>query len=305
MRRREKERDGERRRGKEKEGECRREQERAGESRRQKERAGESRRQKEQEGERRRGKAAYWSKLVPPTQTSSPPAVEPCVRSSELIVIELDCARKVYAPTRLTASPSLPSSSSVATRTVVLVPAAASGEGAAAVRHSSVPTTTLTAVQLASSVEPSSRLTRTRLSAAAKPVPVRVSCTPPAAEPLLGLTAARLRAPAATTEPSCNANPRGGTCTRIGEGEADAAQSGITQLMLVALYEATAHARPSQTETVGAPVPLAKPEPVSSREALRATAADDAEVRVGVAPASKAKLHGSPSPLVESESGRR
>ena len=54
LRRREKEREGERRRGKEREREGRREKEREGERRRGKEREGEGRREKEREGERRR-----------------------------------------------------------------------------------------------------------------------------------------------------------------------------------------------------------------------------------------------------------
>lgn len=228
----------------------------------------------------------------------------PC-GTHELIVIELASARRAYPSARLTAASSLPLSSSVATRTVVSVPAEESGDAVEVVTHSRVPTLTLTTLQLASSVEPplSTSVTRTRAVFTAKPVPVMVNRTPPAADPLLGLTAARLRDPETATDPACDAYPIGGTWTRMGDGETVWGQSGIAHMMLVAVNEATRQGRPSHTVTVGAPVPLAKPAPVRVRVVLSSTTDAETAVSVGVTAWSNEKLDGRLCPFVESEAG--
>ena len=65
------------------------------------------------------------------------------------------------------------------------------------------------------------------------------------------------------------------------------------------------HARPPHTSTAGGPSPLEKPVPVSVRLAFTAALAVDAAVSVGVASELKAKEHGRPEPVVESEAGSK
>ena len=89
----------------------------------------------------------------------------------------------------------------------------------------------------------------------------------------------------------------------MGEVEGASGQSGIVHVKLVALCDCTRHTWPLQTSTVGGPLPLANPVPVSVRVVFAAACAGDALVSVGVALEAKEKLHGRPDPDVESEAG--
>lgn len=80
-------------------------------------------------------------------------------------------------------------------------------------------------------------------------------------------------------------------------------QSGILQVMLVALYDSTRHSRRPQTSTVGGPMPVANPVPVRMILSFRAALTVDAAVSVGVISELKEKLHGSLEPDVDSEAG--
>ena len=89
----------------------------------------------------------------------------------------------------------------------------------------------------------------------------------------------------------------------MGEVGGASGQSGILHEMVVALCESTRHMRPLQTSTVGGPLRLWNPVPVSVSVVFTAACAGDALVSVGVTLESKEKLHGRSDPDVESEAG--
>ena len=113
------------------------------------------------------------------------------------------------------------------------------GDAVAPMRHVMTPWPLVITLHCAISVEPPLSRNATFIPEVsdANPVPIRVSITPPPAEPdglepEPSLTAVMLSSPLTMTKPLCDAYPKGGTWTRTGDVDS-LGQSGIRQVMVV------------------------------------------------------------------------
>ena len=79
----------------------------------------------------------------------------------------------------------------------------------------------------------------------------------------------------------------------------------MRQSIVVASKAVTRHSRPPQTSTVGGPLPLAKPVPVSVSVVFAPRVVCDTALSVGVALAAYEKEHGRLDAVVDREAGSR